>query len=88
MGATVTGATATGSRWNTSVEVPPMSKPMIGPSARLAARATATAPTRPPAGPDRIVSLASSCSGACSTPAEVITRRRVAGPSAWRTRAR
>ena len=41
----------------------------------------------PPAGPERIVSLASSSSGAASAPLDRITRSRVAGPKArctWR----
>ncbi len=39
----------------TSVDVPPMSKPMI--RSNPASRDTSTAPTMPPAGPDRIASL-------------------------------
>ena len=65
-----------------------MSKPRIGPSAKPARWAAATAPTIPPAGPERIVSLASSKSGARSPPAEVITRNRGPAPSACCTWAR
>ena len=39
----------------TSVDVPPMSKPMI--RSKPAWRETSTAPTMPPAGPDRMASL-------------------------------
>ena len=58
-----------------------MSNPTRGKWAKPAARAAATAPTMPPAGPERIVSLARSRLGLCSAPLEVITRSRVAGPN-------
>ena len=64
-----------------------MSKPTIG-TPGSAAVAAATAPTMPPAGPERIVSLACSCSGAARAPLERITRSGVPAPSAcctcWR----
>ncbi len=69
-----------------------MSKPTTGqsgsPAAARASRATATAPTMPPAGPERIVSLAWSRAGSARAPLEHITRRRGAGPRAARTWAR
>ena len=47
-----------------------------------AAAAVRTAPTNPPAGPDRIVSLARRSAGAVSTPLDCITRRGTWGPRA------
>ena len=66
-----------------------MSKPTTGcggrPAAARARSATATAPTMPPAGPERIVSLACSSAGAAREPLERITRSRGPGPRSRRT---
>ena len=59
-----------------------MSKPSTGTPSKPAIRAAAIAPTMPAAGPERMVSLACSLSGACNAPLEVITRSGVAGPNA------
>ena len=42
-------------KWQTSVDVPPMSNPMIRPCPAVSL--VRTAPTTPPAGPDRIASF-------------------------------
>ncbi len=62
-----------------------MSKPTRGTAAKPAWRAACTAPTMPPAGPDRMVSLASSWAEAARPPLDCITRSRVAPPSACST---
>jgi len=59
-----------------------MSNPTRGSCWKPALRATATAPTIPPAGPDRIVSFARRLPMGCRAPLEVITRIRVAAPRA------
>jgi hypothetical protein len=51
----VEGALELAGEWATSVEVPPMSKPMT--RVEPASCAVRTMPTTPPAGPDRIASL-------------------------------
>ncbi len=53
-------------KWQTSVEVPPMSKPMIRPCPAI--WLVRTAPTTPPAGPDRIASLPSNMRASVSPP--------------------
>ena len=57
-----------------------MSNPTMRPKPAWAA--VRTAPTKPPAGPERIVSLARSADGAARTPLDCITRSGTAGPRA------
>ncbi len=57
----------------TSVLVPPMSKPIA--RSKPAARATREKPTTPPAGPDRMLSLPVKASAATSPPADVSSLR-------------
>jgi len=65
-----------------------MSNPTRAPAATPACCAAAAAPTIPPAGPDRIVSLASRAEGSSSAPLDPITRSAVASPKSPRTWAR
>ena len=68
------------SKWETSVEVPPMSKPMTLP--KPARRAVSTAATTPPAGPERIASLPWNSVAAVSPPDDCMNIRR--GALIWR----
>ncbi len=67
-------------KWQTSVEVPPMSKPMM--RSRPAIRLVRTAPTTPPAGPDRMASLPWNISAPVRPPEDCMNiRRPVMSPS-------
>ena len=61
----------------TSVDVPPMSKPMM--RSKPASRDTSTAPTMPPAGPDRIASLPWNSCASVRPPFDCMNCRRHAG---------
>src|SRR5215469_7530943 len=63
------------SKWETSVEVPPMSKPMRW--AKPASRPVCAIPTTPPAGPDRIASLPWNRSAAVNPPDDIMNMRRM-----------
>ena len=69
----------------TSVEVPPMSKPMIRPMPAIAA--VRAAPTMPPAGPDRMASLPWKCRASASPPLDCMKYSRTPSSSAatWST---
>ena len=73
------------SPWNsdTSVDVPPMSKPMI--FSKPAMPPVRTAPTTPPAGPDRIASLPWNMRASTSPPFDCMNISRVS-PSASASR--
>ena len=63
---------------DTSVEVPPMSKPMS--REKPAARPVSAMPTTPAAGPDRIASLPRNNSAAVRPPEDIMNMRRVFSP--------
>ena len=62
------------SKCDTSVEVPPMSKPIS--RVKPASRPVSAMPTTPPAGPDRIASLPWNSSAAVRPPDDIMNIRR------------
>ena len=64
---------------DTSVEVPPMSKPMT--RSKPAASDVRTAPTTPPAGPDSMLSLPWKSRASVSPPLDCMNMSRTAGSS-------
>jgi len=62
------------SKWETSVEVPPMSKPIR--CEKPASRPVSAMPTTPAAGPDRIASLPWNSSAAVRPPDDIMNIRR------------